>query len=141
MFVYDGGHIMREDIRHTAIRRNNMTGNRSPKNSRIRRIRQLRRRIWTASAIFCLAVVIGVLGCGFLSKAQSDDAVVEYKYFTSIRVEAGDTLYSVSLEYADEHYESVYDYMREICLTNHLLDEKINTGDYLVIPYYSSDFR
>lgn len=111
------------------------------RNSYIRRVRQLRRRIMTAFAVFALSLTIGILGCSFFSKAQSEDASVEYKYFTSIQVQAGDTLYSIAQKYADGHYASVYDYMEEICLTNHLLDEKINTGDYLIIPYYCTEFR
>lgn len=131
---------MRKKSRYTAIHRD-IQGYRRSQEGRIRRVRQLRRRIMTASVVFCLSLIIGVFGCGFFSKAQSDDTAVEYKYFTSIRIKAGDTLYSISQEYADDHYESVYDYMEEVCLTNHLLDEKINTGDYLIIPYYSTEFR
>lgn len=136
--VLQGERIMREESRH--IHRNTQSDRRR-QNSRIRRVRQLRRRIMTAFVALVLSLTIGILGCSFFSKAQSEDAVVEYKYFTSIQVKAGDTLYSIAQEYADSHYASVYDYMEEICLTNHLLDEKINTGDYLIIPYYCTEFR
>lgn len=111
------------------------------RNSRMRRVRQLRRRIMLTAVTVCLSAVIGILGCSFLTEAQSGEAEVSYKYFTSIQIRPGDTLYSIASEYADEHYASVYAYMEEVCLTNHMLSEEISAGDYLVIPYYSTEFR
>lgn len=115
--------------------------NRRIRNSRIRRIRQLRRRASIAFVTLCISILIGILGCGFLSKAQTDSAEISYKYFTSVLVESGDTLYSIAQEYADEHYSSIDAYIEEVCLTNHLMDMEICAGDYLVIPYYSTEFR
>lgn len=107
----------------------------------MRRVRQLRRRVAAAAVILCASAVIGVFGCSFLSRAQSANRRISYKYFTSIQVQSGDTLYSIAQEYADEHYESVYAYMEEVCLTNHMLDTDIHEGDYLIVPYYSTEFR
>lgn len=111
------------------------------KSSRMRRVKQLRRRFLTALTILCFSLFTGILCSSFLSKAQAEDTAVSYKYFTSVQIQPGDTLLSIATEYADEHYESVYAYMEEICLTNHLLDENICAGDYLVVPYYSTEFR
>lgn len=86
-------------------------------------------------------MTIGILGFSFLSRAQAEDTAVSYKYFTSVQVKQGDTLLSIAQEYADEHYDSVYAYMEEVCLTNHMLDDKIFAGDYLIVPYYSTEFR
>lgn len=115
--------------------------NRRIRSSRIRRIRQLRRRVTIAFATLCISVVTGLLGCSFLSKAQSNSAEISYKYFTSVMVQSGDTLYSIAQEYADDHYASIDAYIEEVCLTNHLMDMDICAGDYLVIPYYSTEFR
>lgn len=104
-------------------------------------MKQLRSRILTVSFMLCFSLLIGTLGCSLLAEAQSEDTEVSYKYFTSVQVKPGDTLLSIAKVYADEHYESVYAYMEEVCLTNHLLDEKICAGDYLVVPYYSTEFR
>lgn len=107
----------------------------------MRRVRQLRRRVLFASTILCVSLIAGIFGCSLFAKAQAEDAVISYKYFTSVQIQPGDTLYSIAQEYADEHYRSVYAYIEEVCLTNHLLEEDINAGDYLVIPYYSTEFR
>lgn len=109
--------------------------------SHMRRVRQLRRRMITAAFTVCLSFMIGLLGFSFLSRAQAEENAVAYKYFTSIQVQQGDTLYSIAQKYSDRHYKSVYAYMEEVCRTNHLLDEDICAGDYLVVPYYSTEFR
>ncbi|MDO4332105.1 MAG: LysM peptidoglycan-binding domain-containing protein [Eubacteriales bacterium] len=109
--------------------------------NRIRRIRQLRRRMIFSFIILCFSAMTGILGCSFLSKAQADGAEISYKYFTSVRIEPGDTLYSIAQEHADEHYSSTDAYIEEVCRTNHLTSTEICAGDYLIIPYYSSEFR
>lgn len=109
--------------------------------SRSRRIRQLRHRMILAFVTLCISLMLGIFGCGFLSRAQSDSAEVSCKYFTSVMVQPGDTLYSIAQKYADEHYSSVDAYVAEVCLTNHMMDTDIHIGDYLIIPYYSTEFR
>ena len=67
---------------------------------------------------------------------------VHYKYFRSIMVYSGDTLSAISGRYMDNHYTSVQDYIDEVCEMNHLQDaDDIHAGDYLIIPYYSTDFH
>lgn len=129
---------MKEERSQATVLRNRIS--RSDR-SRARRVRQLQRRIAAAVFTLCISALAGVLGFGFFSRAQSKDQEVYYKYFTSIQVQYGDTLYSIAREYADHHYDSVYDYMEEVCMTNHMLSEDIREGDYLVIPYYSTEFR
>lgn len=89
-----------------------------------------------------IAVFIGILTTGFLSRAQASSEPVHYKYFRSIMVYSGDTLSAISSRYIDDHYTSVQDYIDEVCEMNHLQDaDDIHAGDYLIIPYYSTDFH
>ena len=89
-----------------------------------------------------IAVFIGILTTGFLSRAQASSEPVHYKYFRSIMVYSGDTLSAISSRYMDNHYTSVQDYIDEVCEMNHLQDaDDIHAGDYLIIPYYSTDFH
>ncbi len=108
--------------------------------NRRRRARQLRMRIaamLTAACIFIIALSVSTI----FSRAQARSTEISCKYFTSIQIQPGDTLYSIASRYADGHYESVYDYMKEVCLTNHLTDDSLHAGDYLVIPYFSTDYH
>lgn len=132
--------MMREECRYSVKHMESQRYGRN-RNSRMRRVRQLRRRIFTLTLTVVLSLTIGILGFSFLSRAQAEDTAVSYKYFTSVQVKQGDTLLSIAQEYADEHYDSVYAYMEEVCLTNHMLDDKIFAGDYLIVPYYSTEFR
>ena len=76
-----------------------------------------------------------------VSSASTGSEQVSYKYFTSIQVEAGDTLWSIAEEYADqEHYSSYKEYINEVKRMNKMRDDSIVSGQYLIIPYYSSEF-
>lgn len=93
------------------------------------------------TSVLCLCVSLAVLSTSFLSKAESADKTTYYKYFTSVEVMPGDSLYSFAQEYCDEiHYDSYEDYISEIRYINHLSDNSIQAGNYIVVPYYSSEF-
>ena len=63
-----------------------------------------------------------------------------YKYYTSIQIEKGDTLWSIADTYMTSEYDSIQDYIREIKELNHLGPDDIHAGQYLTIPYYSGEF-
>ena len=76
------------------------------------------------------------------SAASTDTDDISYKYFTNIQVDAGDTLWSIADEYADgEHYASNKEYIAEVKRMNKLKGDDIIAGQYLIIPYYSSEFK
>lgn len=58
------------------------------------------------------------------------------KYYTSIVIDPGDTLWSIAEEYRTDQYASVYDYMQEIVDINHLHGDVLTSGNTLCIPYY-----
>ena len=58
------------------------------------------------------------------------------KQFTSIQVKKGDSLWSIAKEHMGEEYDTIDDYIDEVCETNHIYDGQITDGMYLVIPYY-----
>lgn len=58
------------------------------------------------------------------------------KYFTSIQIKRGDSLWSIAKKNISEEYTSVHEYVEEACEANHIYDGEIKEGMYLVIPYY-----
>lgn len=58
------------------------------------------------------------------------------KQFTSIQVRKGDSLWTIAKKYMGDEYQSVDEYIEEVCETNHIYDDKITDGMYLVVPYY-----
>ncbi|MEH2948000.1 LysM peptidoglycan-binding domain-containing protein [Sporofaciens sp. JLR.KK001] len=58
------------------------------------------------------------------------------KYYTSIEVSTGDSLWSIAEEYMDARNQSVYDYIDEIKEINGLKSDQIRAGEYLMVSYY-----
>ena len=111
------------------------------RNNRIRRRRELRRHFLIFILTLILSVGISVTFFSFRTKAQSSNEEIQYKYYKSIVVESGDTLWNLAEEYsALEHYGSHQEYIDEVIRMNGLSDDKITTGQYIIIPYFSSEF-
>ena len=59
------------------------------------------------------------------------------KFYTSISVEKGDTLWSIADEYMTDGYEDRDNFMNEVREMNHLTGSLIHADSILLIPYYS----
>lgn len=97
------------------------------------------------SILSIAALIIGILFVfaffGLDTKARSSSDEQEYKYFMNYELESGDTLWSVASENYDTHYDSLEDYMDEICIINSISYEtNLIAGTSLIIPYYSCEF-
>lgn len=75
------------------------------------------------------------------TNAQSQETLA-FKYYTSIQVSYGETLWSIAEEYQDNRfYNSIQDYIAEVIQINHLKNaDDLMAGQYLVIPYYLNEF-
>lgn len=83
-------------------------------------------------------VLAGILLFGTVS-AQAASADTLHKYYTSIRIEAGDTLWAIAGAYMTDEYTNIQEYIREVCAINHISEDKIYAGQYIVIPYYAKE--
>ena len=109
--------------------------------NKMRRVRELRRK--AVMAIVTLLVVLGFALSynALVTQATSEIEDISYKYFTSIEISSGDTLWSIAEEYADaQYYASVNDYIEEVKHTNHLTSDALVAGQFLIVPYYSQEF-
>lgn len=89
-----------------------------------------------------LFVVIFALSVFSLSaKADSTAHANEYKYYTSHQIEPGESLWSIAKEALDtmdgEHYNSVKEYIDEIKEVNQMSGDQIQSGNYVLLPYFS----
>lgn len=89
-----------------------------------------------------IIMTVAVAGCIIFgsTKAQAAPAETSYKYYTSIQVQKGDTLWMIASEHITGEYASMNDYIEEICEINHISDSDIHSGQYLMIPYYSNEY-
>ena len=102
------------------------------------------RRQKSILALVVLALVVfGILlGTGMNALASSDKDIASYnKYYVSIRVESGDTLWTIADEYIDGFNIEKDDYIKEVCEINKISKDDIHAGDYIVVPYYSQDVK
>lgn len=108
------------------------------KRNRIRRIRQLRRRLLCGILTIISIITISLLFFSIQAKAESKDAKHIYKYYKSVVVTSDDSLwnFAVNNSYTDDYDE----YISEVLRMNNLTDSKLNVGMNLVIPYYSEEF-
>lgn len=88
--------------------------------------------------IILMAVALLISG-GLFAKSRSvvDANDGREKRFTSIQVKKGDSLWSIAKEHISDEYESLDQYIDEVCETNHIYDRMITEDMYLVIPYYT----
>ncbi len=107
-----------------------------------RRQQILRNRILTTLVTVCLVFAFTVGYYSIKSSASTGDEQVSFKYYTSVNVEQGDTLWNIADKYIDyTQYEDKVAYIAEIQSINHLEDTAdIIVGQSLIVPYYSYKF-
>ncbi len=100
------------------------------------------RTILCVVLMFAAAFTAAILTLALLGsiKTQAAPAEPSFKYYTSIQLMEGDTLWSIADTYRTGEYESVQAYIDEVCSLNHIDANEIHAGQYLTIPYYSSTY-
>lgn len=91
----------------------------------------------------CAILISVILGTILFGTIRTEAAPSEetYKYYTSISIQAGDTLWSIAEQYRTAECGDITDYIEEICSLNHITDDDIHAGQYLTIPYYSTEYK
>lgn len=120
----------------------NIMSERRIRNNKIRRQRELKKHFMITIVTFCMISILAITFGSSFSKAK--DAYADrpvYKYFTSIMVKSGDSLYSIAYSNMSAEFKSVENYINEIKHINSLENDTIHVGQYLIIPYYSTEFR
>lgn len=103
----------------------------------------LRETLLTNSRIFiaALGLLIIVLVFVFSSFQVQGKAETEYKYYKSVEVHSGDTLWTIAQTYMNDDYASVQEYIDEVQKINGISGENITAGHCVVVPYYSKELH
>lgn len=106
-----------------------------------RRIRQRReRRIWVFGIIM-VGIIFSIVW-GSTTTANAGTATYgRYKYYTSIRITEGSSLWKIADTYMTEEYKSEEEYIKEVKQINHITGDLLYEGSYLCIPYYSAEYK
>lgn len=108
--------------------------------ARRRQQQRIRSLISICALIFSIIVLFSVSGLDTNARSTTDKQ--EYKYFMNYELEHGDSLWSVASDNYDEHYDSIEEYIEEICIINSIsVDTELIAGSSLIIPYFSYDFK
>lgn len=86
------------------------------------------------TVICCSLVLISSLIFVFSSFADAHNE--NEKYYTSVYVNSGDTLWDISDTYCSVEYSDKEEYIKEVMQLNHLTSTEIHSGNYLIVPYY-----
>ena len=94
-------------------------------------------------ALVVIAVIFfGILlGTGISALASNDKSTAQYKYYKSICIEEGDTLWDIAGEYTEGTGMDRDEYIQEICDLNGIYSEEIHAGDYIIVSYYSDELK
>ena len=108
------------------------------KQKKLRR-KQIRRnrRISLCISILSVSFLLVIFSCNF--KATAEKPAI-YKYYTEVRVDRGDTLWSIADRFMTEEYTSRRAYVREIQQINNLGCE-LQYGKRILVPYYSEEVK
>lgn len=104
------------------------------KRMRIRQIRRNRRIAFTVIVI-TLVVLFVMLFDRLYVTAEKPSA---YKYYTDVRVQNNDTLWTIAERYMTEEYDSIEDYVHELREINNL-GCVVEYGQQIMVPYYSEE--
>ena len=112
-----------------------MNTSRLHKASKRRRQVDLKRLFLAVMAAVIVAGLSTFAGTGLVD-AHDTNEVVMCKYYKSIEISDGDTLWDIAKENMTEEYSSVYEYIEEVMEMNNLESDQIQEGQYLTIAYY-----
>ena len=92
--------------------------------------------------IIISGVIIAFSANRFEQRALAHTDDILHKYYTSVIIEPGDTLWSIADEYYELGYDNHIDYIEEVLHINHLsASDYLISGEYIVIPYYSYEVK
>ena len=105
----------------------------------LRRRRERRRKIFNVAMAVVVAICLVLIGSLAYGSIHSE-ANSGLKYFDTVTISYGDTLWELSDQYIDyDHYKDKNAYIREVCRINHIYEDKLVPGEILFFPYYSSE--
>lgn len=109
---------------------------------KLRRQREFRRKCMTLLMTICLVIICAVSYHSINTSASSGEEEVNFKYYTTITVSHGETLWDIADDYIDyKEYDDKNQYIAEVQNINHLDDDcVIKAGQILVVPYFSTEF-
>lgn len=91
--------------------------------------------------IATVALMLCIVTCVFVTNSSAQEEHKNYKYYTSIQIQDGDSLWAIAREYGSAAHINSREYIAEVKQINHLQGDEIHSGQYLTIPYYATQIK
>ena len=103
-----------------------------------RRAQKVKKKKRLIVVIGIIVISLGILlGSSISAFASAREKARIHKYYTSIQLRQGDSLWELAGEYASTD-QSEQEFIDEVCEVNGISESNIlHSGQYLVVPYYS----
>ena len=90
--------------------------------------------------LVCVLVIFAVILIGNSIITFAEQPV--HKYYTSVQLQKGDSLWSLADQYAASDRTSRAQFIDEVCELNGISeDNTLHSGEYLVVSYYYPEIR
>lgn len=101
-----------------------------------------RSRLMITLSAGLLAVLLSCLSFGaFFVSAHEEADMGQFKYYKSIQIQPGDTLWEIAEDTMTSEYDSVAEYVDVLKDMNSLSSDNIEAGQYLMIAYNDTEFK
>ena len=108
---------------------------------RARNRKEAKKRLVLCVAGLVLACILSVQLFSVVGHAKGEGEQ-KFKYYTSVCLNYGDTLWSIADEYMDEEYYDHFTYIAEVKSINHIQNgDDVTAGKMIIVPYYSTEYR
>lgn len=104
-------------------------------NTKEKKNSKCRKRQLIRAAILAAGILLFLLLGGSISAASAGQKKTEV-YYTSVQVEAGDSLWSLAQKYAPQ-YSDINEYVNTLRQVNRICrEDRLLPGQILIVPYY-----
>lgn len=101
----------------------------------------IQKRIIALVVLLIVSLLI-LLGSSIRTFASSRSNESLHKYYTSVRIENGDSLWNLADQYTVDGIYDRNDFIKETCELNQLTDQDdLHSGEYIIVGYYSTEAK
>lgn len=109
--------------------------------ARKRRAREAAKKkiLFLLATVFVITVGSVIFGSTFSAAQAKAEEESRIKYYKSIVIQGGETLWSIANEYKGD--ESTHEYIEELKELNDIQSDTIHQGQHLVVAYYDNELK